>query len=92
MITPMEIRPEPTSASAGMPPDTLEGVASDLWARLEEGDSWAVEPLSIYYGLPETLRFVLKGTDEEIRLHASRLKDLVPQPGRNATLNYRLIF
>ena len=31
-------------------------------------------------------------TDEEIRPHTSRLKDLVPRPGRNVGLNYRLVF
>jgi hypothetical protein len=47
-------------------------VERHLRARLEEGDTWAVEPLAIYYGLPETLRFVLKGSDEEIRLVLKR--------------------
>ena len=31
-------------------------------------------------------------TDEEIRPHTSRLKDVVPMPGRNVVLNYRLVF
>lgn len=38
---------------------------------------------------------VLRGnnlTDEEIRIHASRLKDTSLQPGRNVSLSYRLVF
>lgn len=93
----------PMSASLGLEGemDRLSGRVSVQWADAQDDvaafelptDSYVTLDAQLKYALTDAVEFILSGsnlTDEEVRLHASPLKDLAPMPGRNVRVGLRV--
>lgn len=95
----------PASAMAGLEAEfgRVTGRVEVRWAADQDRvtdyelptDGWTVLDISLTTRLVDGLDLILEGTnltDEEVRIHASPLKDLAPQPGRGIRAALRASF
>lgn len=95
----------PLSASLGLEGDVgrLSGRIDVLWADAQTDvaafelatDSYVTLDARVTYAVSDAIDLIVSGTnltDEEVRLHASPLKDLAPLAGRNVRIGVRARF